>query len=97
MGPGFQLRQIRLKLAPRLQGFRLKYFSEKHLMDVITEIDQVYDNIHDNYKVGAVFMDHYTEGVTSPKFYLNTVLNQILKSLQYKVFEKSKLKILLGK
>lgn len=65
-------------------------------MDVITEIDRIYETIHENYKVGAVFMDHYTEGVTSPKFYLNTVLNQILKSLQYKVFEKSKLKFCEG-
>ena len=59
-------------------------------MNVIKMIDGIYDDIHENYKIGAVFMDHYTHGVKSPKFYINSILNEILKSLQFKVFESCK-------
>ena len=70
----------------------LQFFNfvlELDLKAVLSRMDAAYDEIHENYKIGAVFMDHYTNGVTSPKFYINTILNEILKSLQFKVFESS--------
>lgn len=81
---------VHVKSTVIIRLVKLLLFVGKDPLKVINMIDEVYEGIHSNFKIGAVFMDHYTSGVTSPKFYINAIINEILKSLQFKVFESSK-------